>query len=245
MAQGYVYIMINPSFKENIIKVGQTTNIEKRIKDLSHSSGIPTPFQVYALMKTVQYVDLERALHNILERVVHKRVNAKREFFEIKPDEAYFLMQQLAQFIEDAEITLAKEQVDSTFTLDKDVQHKYVKAEHLTLEAYKYYEYNKELYGKLKEELLKLHEGIIQIVYKQKYVAFKYKTNFVDVIFQKQGLRLTINLKYSEINDPKHLTEDVSHKGRWGNGEVSMHVISENDIVDAIDFAKQALSKQL
>ncbi len=244
MATGYVYIMINPSFKENIIKVGQTTNIEKRIKDLSHSSGIPTPFQVYALMKTTNYVDVERALHNILEKVVHKRVNAKREFFEIKPDEAYFLMQQLAQFIEDAEITLANEQIDLTFTPDKDAQHKYVKAENLTLEAYKYYEFNKELYSKLKEELLKLHEGV-QIVYKQKYVAFKYKTNFVDVVFQKQGLRLTINLKYSEINDPKHLTEDVSHKGRWGNGEVSMHVINEDNITDAITFAKQALSKQI
>ena len=66
----------------------------------------------------------------------------------------------------------------------------------------------------------------------------------MDVIFQKQGLRLTINLKYSEINDPKLLTEDVSHKGRWGNGEVSMHVINEDSIADAIDFAKQALAKQ-
>ena len=84
----------------------------------------------------------------------------------------------------------------------------------------------------------------VQIVYKQKYVAFKYKTNFVDVIFQKQGLRLTINLKYSEINDPKHLTEDVSHKGRWGNGEVSMHVINEDNIADVIAFAQQAISKQ-
>ena len=68
---------------------------------------------------------------------------------------------------ENAEITLANEQIDLTFTPDKDAQHKYVKAEHLTLEAYKYYELNKELYGKLKEKLLKLHEGV-QIVYKQK-----------------------------------------------------------------------------
>lgn len=71
MDTGYVYIMINPYFKENIVKVGQTMNIEKRIKDLSHSSGIPTPFEVYALMKTIHYVEVEKT-----QCKLHKRYSA-------------------------------------------------------------------------------------------------------------------------------------------------------------------------
>ena len=36
--------------------------------------------------------------------------------------------------------------------------------------------------------------------YKKLYVAYKLDTNFVDIVFQKQRLRISINLKFSEIN---------------------------------------------
>ena len=126
---GYVYIMTNPSFKENIIKVGMTTNLEQRKRDLSMATGVPTPFEIYAVMRTKHYREVEIALHNILEKVVHNRVNKNREFFELPPEEAYFLMKQLEPFVDDAEITLATEQKDNTFTPDKNVHKKYEKAD--------------------------------------------------------------------------------------------------------------------
>lgn len=243
MAKGFVYILINPSFKDNIIKVGKSTNIEKRVKELSQATGVPTKFQVYAKMETEHYDLVETVLHNILEKVVHKRVNAKREFFEIPPEEAYFLMKQLARLIDDAEITLATDQEDNTFTPSANAHQKYEKAENLTLEAYTHYKDNKDLYESLKSALIGLTDDV-HVVYNKFYIAFKSKTNFVDVVFQKKGLLLSFNMKYSDVIDPKHLTEDVTDKGRWGNGDVAMHISSVEALPDVIDFAKQALVKQ-
>jgi len=240
---GYVYIMTNPCFKDNIIKVGMALDPEKRCRDLSTATGIPTKFEIYAKMKTTQYKEVEQALHHILEKVVHKRVNNNREFFELPPDEAFYLMKQLEPFVEDAEITLAKGQIDDTFTTDKNVHQKYERAENMTLESYEYYKDNKELYEALKQELLKLGDNV-EIVYNKLYVAFKSKTNFVDIVFQKKALVLTFNLKFSDVNDPKRLLEDVSKKGRWGNGEASIHMSDLSCMEDIVDFAKQALSKQ-
>ena len=35
------------------------------------------------------------------------------------------------------------------------------------------------------------------------YVAYKAETNFVDVVPQAKRLRLSLNLAFSEINDPR------------------------------------------
>jgi len=35
------------------------------------------------------------------------------------------------------------------------------------------------------------------------YVAYKAETNFVDVVPQQKRLRLSLNMDFSEINDPK------------------------------------------
>ena len=52
--------------------------------------------------------------------------------------------------------------------------------------------------------------------YKKLYVAYKMDTNFVDIVFQKQRLRISINMKFSEINDPNGICKDVTGLGRCG-----------------------------
>ena len=42
------------------------------------------------------------------------------------------------------------------------------------------------------------------------YVAYKLDTNFVDIVFQKQRLRISINMKFSEINDPNGICKDIT-----------------------------------
>ena len=54
------------------------------------------------------------------------------------------------------------------------------------------------------------------------YVAYKAETNFVDVVPQAKRLRLSLNIKFPEINDPKGICKDVSSLGRWGNGDVEV-----------------------
>src|SRR5262249_34231095 len=41
------------------------------------------------------------------------------------------------------------------------------------------------------------------------YVAYKAETNFVDVVPQAKRLRLSLNIEFPEINDPKGICKDV------------------------------------
>jgi uncharacterized protein with ParB-like and HNH nuclease domain/predicted transport protein len=77
------------------------------------------------------------------------------------------------------------------------------------------------------------------------YVAYKAETNFVDLIPQAKGLRLTINMPFSEVSDPKGLCKDVSGIGRWGNGEVEIRIHNVDDLPYAIGIIRQSLEKQL
>ena len=42
------------------------------------------------------------------------------------------------------------------------------------------------------------------------YVAYKAETNFVDIVPQKSRLRLSLNMQFHELHDPKGLTKDVT-----------------------------------
>lgn len=54
------------------------------------------------------------------------------------------------------------------------------------------------------------------------YIAYKYDTNFVDVVVQKDGLKLMINMDCSEIDDPQNLCKDSTDTGAWGNGNAGI-----------------------
>jgi uncharacterized protein with ParB-like and HNH nuclease domain/predicted transport protein len=100
-----------------------------------------------------------------------------------------------------------------------------------------------KLFTSLKAQILAIDSSVYEEVLKL-YVAFKADTNFVDVVFKSSGLRLTINLPFDDLQDPKHLAENVKGKGRWGNGEVSLEVDSFDDISYAMFMIKQAYERQ-
>lgn len=80
----YVYVMSNPSFPADVLKIGWTKispNI--RAKNL-HTTGIPTPFIVEYVIITPEGSKLEKKIHNHIKSY---RVNNKREFFKISKDE--------------------------------------------------------------------------------------------------------------------------------------------------------------
>lgn len=62
------------------------------------------------------------------------------------------------------------------------------------------------------------------------YVAYKAETNFVDVVPQAKRLRLSLNMPFNEINDPKGICKDVTALGRWGNGDVEVELKSIDEI---------------
>ena len=55
---GYVYILTNPSFKEDWVKIGKSSRpVDVRSKELDNTA-VPLPFEIYATMQTAKYADI-------------------------------------------------------------------------------------------------------------------------------------------------------------------------------------------
>jgi len=86
MARGYVYILVNPGLKKNLLKIGRTTrDPETRSDEISQGAGIPLPYYVAYSEETT---DCERAERLIHEKLAYCRVNDSREFFVLPLSEA-------------------------------------------------------------------------------------------------------------------------------------------------------------
>ena len=94
MAEGFVYIMTNPSFPE-MVKIGYATDVETRRKQLS-GPAVPFPYKVYATYETTGNLE-DKKLHKMIEQLnPDLRVNKKREFFELTAEEAFQLFEAIA-----------------------------------------------------------------------------------------------------------------------------------------------------
>jgi predicted transport protein len=95
------------------------------------------------------------------------------------------------------------------------------------------------LYFKIKEEILKISDEI-DISPQKKYIAFKARTNFVDIEIQKEAIKAHINMKKGTLLDPANKCDDMSNKGHYGNGEYQIFLYKESDIDYFLMLAKQS-----
>ena len=65
-------------------------------------------------------------------------------------------------------------------------------------------------------------------------MAFKHNTNICDIQPQQTQVKITINMKTGELDDPKGLAKDMEtpHIGHWGNGDYELVI----DNLDNIDY---------
>jgi len=98
-----------------------------------------------------------------------------------------------------------------------------------------------ELYETFKNAILNL-PGEINIVPKKTYIAFKTKTNFVDIELQSNSFKMWINLKKGQLDDSKNLMRDVSMlKGHNGNGDYELIVKDTENLEYIASLIKQAI----
>lgn len=100
------------------------------------------------------------------------------------------------------------------------------------------------IFEAFRKEVLAL-DPVVTEEFLKLYVAYKAETNFVDVVPQASRLRLSLNMPFSEINDPKGLCKDVSHVGRWGNGDVEVGLKSVEELPYVMGLVRQAFEKQI
>ena len=58
-----------------------------------------------------------------------------------------------------------------------------------------------------------------------------------------KGLRLFLNMKFSEINDPKGLCRDVTTIDHHGNGDVEINITSSDQLNDVMDLIRQSFEE--
>ena len=76
---GFVYLAINESMP-GLVKIGMTKDVDERIKELSRTTSVPTPFECAYSVKVVSPKQVEESLH---EKYDFCRVRGEREFFKI------------------------------------------------------------------------------------------------------------------------------------------------------------------
>lgn len=96
---GWIYIFSNPSYRENIIKIGKTARSpDKRIREVD-STGVPQPF----VLEYKAYVKN----HNKVEKIIHRKLSAyrirrSREFFKCETSIAVRAIRDCSVIIHDA-----------------------------------------------------------------------------------------------------------------------------------------------
>lgn len=103
---GYVYILTNPSFREDWVKIGKSSRpVDIRSKELDNTA-VPLPFEIYATMKTLKYNEVEKLVHKTIDRLTDLRIRQNREFFNVAPQVALDIFHDIAMTVDDAEVIL-------------------------------------------------------------------------------------------------------------------------------------------
>lgn len=118
---GYVYILTNPSFREDWVKIGKSARpVDIRSKELDNTA-VPLPFEIYATIQTVKYNDVEKHVHKTIDRLTDLRIRQNREFFNVPPQIALDIFYDIAKMIDDAVVTVYKDNKPISHT-EKETQ---------------------------------------------------------------------------------------------------------------------------
>ena len=98
--------MTNPSFRADWVKIGKSSRpVDVRSKELDNTA-VPLPFEIYATLRTCKYSEVEKQIHKQIDRLTDLRIRQNREFFNIAPSVALDIMRDIADLLDDAELTI-------------------------------------------------------------------------------------------------------------------------------------------
>jgi uncharacterized protein YkuJ len=119
--QGYVYILTNPSFKDDWVKIGKSLRtVNVRSKELDNTA-VPLPFAIYATLKTAKYNAAERFIHKTIDIVAPDiRIRKGREFFNIAPRKVYDILVLCSEQYDDAEVEIYDEDLLEEVSMQND-----------------------------------------------------------------------------------------------------------------------------
>lgn len=82
---GFVYILTNPSFREDWVKIGKSSRpVNVRSKELDNTA-VPLPFEIFATLQTIKYDKVEKLVHKTIDRLTDLRFKKEMEN-DMKPE---------------------------------------------------------------------------------------------------------------------------------------------------------------
>lgn len=111
----------------------------------------------------------------------------------------------------------------------------YTEEEHLNMGT----DLTREIYTELRDRILEI--GDLDMAPVKQYIGFKLQKRVVtDLEIQRKQLRVRINLKKGNLDDPKNLFEDASEKGHWGVGDYEAKIGPDSDLDYLMSLIKQS-----
>lgn len=215
---GYVYILTNPSFREDWVKIGKSARpVDVRSKELDNTA-VPLPFEIYATIRTIKYNEVEKLVHELIDSLTDFRIRRNREFFNVNPQRALEIFKKIALTIDDAVIT---EYTDNKLIPNNSGSVVYQDSAHNKGKDYTKYSLNGNGVfgkGKLALEIIRCYVQENQVCYQDLFAILPKK------------LIKTVK----EVDDWKRLTEDEKKDTRW----------FEHDVLESCDGVKFLVSTQ-
>lgn len=92
---GWLYILRNPAFRKNLLKIGKTSRYPtERAEELGRRTGLPDGFQLLHYIHVSDHHLAEQYAHQLL---ANQRYRPNREFFEVSLKQAVQVFDQVAE----------------------------------------------------------------------------------------------------------------------------------------------------
>jgi len=87
-----VYVLTNPAMP-GLVKIGRTSQEQAKVRlDQLYTTGVPVPFELQFACRVPNSSEVEQALHQAFSP---QRINPKREFFRLEPDQVIAILRLL------------------------------------------------------------------------------------------------------------------------------------------------------
>lgn len=217
--QGYTYLKLMLERKADfVLKYNEKTNSSFKINDIDWSqsrvifvSPVYTEYQLNATDFKNIPIDLVKV------------TKYEEDIIEID-----FIKKTSSVKVEDANLEGENTKVNKEIKV-------YNEEDHLA----KLSEYQRALYKKLKDTIIAFDD--IDVEVKKYYIAFKGRTNIVDIVIKQKSLEVNINMKKGTLKDPLKIARDISKVGHWANGDYRVDVKTEDDIDNVVPLIKQSI----
>lgn len=140
--------------------------------------------------------------------------------------------------------TPKKEKVVETETVSEEIEEEvvYTLDDHLKGKS----EEVKVLFDALREKVFALNvEGDIIEKPNKIYISYKHGKNFCEIRPQSREVKIWLDISFSELDDPKKLSRDVSQVGHYGTGEVETKLGNLSELDDVMYLIEQSYKQTL